>query len=169
LNKYEKLAALTIILLAIIIASVAVYDFATSQPQNITATNSFPHEPVVDVIIPALFRQTSTGGVNAPLNMTTGESTKLIVQVYPTVNVNVTMQFRYFSLSNDASGVQNSTITGTFDPSKLDIQSGKVGNTTLALGVSQSAQDGEYNAVISAIDTQNSSEAWGVIVSVNVG
>ncbi len=156
-------------MLAIIIASVAVYDFATSQPQNVTPTNSFLHEPVVDVIIPALFRQTSTGGVNSPLNMTPGESTNVIVQVYPTVNVNVTMQFRYFSLSQNGSITgQNSTITGTFNPSKLNILSGKEGNTNLSLGISQSAQDGEYNAVISAIDTQNSSEVWGVILQVNV-
>jgi len=170
LNKNEKVASLIIVILALIITTVAVYDFMSSQSQNSVPPNSFPQEPVVDIIIPALYRQTSTGGINAPLNVTAGESANLTIQVYPTVGLNVTMQFRYFSMSNNESNSNtNSTITATFYPSRLEIGAGFRGNTTMSLGISQSAPPGEYNAVVSAVDLKNVSEVWGAIFQVKVG
>jgi hypothetical protein len=169
LNKNEKIASLVIVILAIIIATVAVYDFVASQAQNSIPPNSFPQEPVVDIIIPTLFRETAAGGINAPLNVTAGDAVQLTVQVYPTISLNVVMQFRYYSLSNnETSSKTNSTIIATFNPSQLDIGADLRGNITMSLGIAQNATAGEYSAVVSAVDLKNATDVWGAIFQINV-
>jgi hypothetical protein len=159
-------------MLVIIISVVAIYDISNSQTSVETSANSFIQEPVVDILIPNLFRETSTGGQNVPLNVTTGQTDAIVIQIYPTVELNLTMEFRYYFLSSIVSTSTTDnlsrSISATFDPSNLKISAGSTANTTMTLQVSPSAPLGEYNAVVSAFSSENSSEVWGVIVRINV-
>ena len=161
--------------LAIIAATIAGLTLLGSQGhQTQTESNSFIEEPVVDILIPALFRETSTGGINAPLNVSRGQSVSLTVQLYPTTSLNVSMLFRYFILgglnNNQTSTNQNSSqyLSAKFDPQILTIEAGKTVNTTMRLEISQAATKGQYNSVVSAVNLQNSSQIWGVIIQINI-
>ena len=172
MNKFERIATIIIVLLVVIIASVAIYDFSINHDQNVNSSSSFSQEPIVDIIVPSLYRQTAQGGVNTPLNLSSGETRNFVVQIYPTVDVNLFMQFRSFSLSSISGTLaagENSTITCRFNPFNLIISAGSHQNTTVSLMVSSSARIGFYTLVISAVDSRNSSEVWGVILQINVG
>ena len=90
MNRNEKYGVAIIVLLVIIISLVAVYDISGRQTNDQTGTNSFISEPVVDIILPSLFRETSTGGQNEPLNVTVGQTDTLAIRVYPNANLNLT-------------------------------------------------------------------------------
>ena len=174
MNKFEKRLALVAVILAILAAGIAGATLLSSPPSQ-TATNSFIGEPVLDIIIPSLFHQTSTGGINSPLNASAGQTLSLTVQLFPTTSLNVSMQFRYFVLnsSNSAtvSSSQNATsdyIMSTFHPQETTITASKTSNVTMQLAISQSAVRGQYNSVVSAVNLQNSSQVWGVIVQIDI-
>jgi hypothetical protein len=172
LNKNEKFGVTVVVLLVITISLVAIYDIGNSQINGQTGTNSFISEPVVDILLPSLFRETSTGGQNEPLNVTVGETDTLAIQIYPNVNLNLTMEFRYYFLgttfSSTTSSNSSQSILAQFFPPSLSINADKTGNTSVTLQVSRTASLGQYNAIISALNTENSSEVWGVIVQINV-
>jgi hypothetical protein len=172
LNRNEKYGVAIIVLLVVIISLVAVYDISSRQTNDQTGTNSFISEPVVDIILPSLFRETSTGGQNEPLNVTVGQTDTLAIRVYPNVNLNLTMVFKYYLLTSSfTSSVSNNSsqsILANFVPSNLNIKAGKMGNTSMTLQVSRTASVGQYAAVISALNLDNSSEVWGVLVQINV-
>ena len=160
-------------MLVIVISLFAVYDIISSQTQAQSPSNSFIQEPVVDILVPSLFERTPTGGQNEPLNVTTGQDIELVLQVYPTVNLNLSMEFRYYLLSateaqNSSSDNSSQLISANFNPTSMRIASGKTANTTVSLQVSQTAPEGQYNAILSALNTDNSSEIWGVIIQINV-
>ncbi|HXQ93506.1 MAG TPA: hypothetical protein VN739_10920 [Nitrososphaerales archaeon] len=170
MNKPEKLGVTVVVILVIVISLVAVYDISNNQTQGQVGTNSFIQQPVVDILVPSLFRETSIGGQNVPLNITNGQSDSIVIQVYPTVDLNITMEFQYYLLSTNESSRSSDpgSISATFNPSNLRIDAGKTENTSMTLRVSPSAPLGQYNAVISAFNSANSSQVWGVIVQINV-
>jgi len=170
LNKPEKLGVTVVVILVIVISLIAVYDISNNQTQGQAGTNLFIQQPVVDILVPSLFRETSTGGQNVPLNITSGQTDSIVIQVYPTVDLNITMGFQYYFLStNESSSSSNpGSISATFDPSDLRIDMGKTENTSITLHVSPNAPLGQYDAVISAFNSANSSQVWGVIVQINV-
>ncbi len=178
MNKFEKILAIIVVVLAIIAATIAALSLLWGpRPQNPATANSFIGEPVVDIIIPSLFRTTSTGGINAPLNASGGQSLALTIQLFPTTNLNVSMQFRYFVLggladNSSSSGTQNFSssqfLSAKFNPPALSIIAGKTANTTMQLTITKNAIQGKYNSVVSAVNMQNSSQIWGVIIPINL-
>src|SRR5487761_890705 len=109
-SRREMVAIMVIIVLAVMITGITAYDLlgGTSAQRNSTTSDSFIQQPVVDIIIPSLFSQTSAGGVNLPLNLTLGESFSLTVDVYSTVSLNASMEFITTPLTSSTS-VQSST------------------------------------------------------------
>ncbi|MGI0091218.1 MAG: hypothetical protein ACREBS_05875 [Nitrososphaerales archaeon] len=177
-KQYESIAIIIVIALVISIAAITAYDLlggAVGQNQP-GKTDSFIQQPVVDIIIPSLFRQTSTGGINSPLNLTRGENLSFSVYVYSTVDLNVSMEFRAFQLasvslqagSTSSNNNVSETMSVAFDPSFFKVGEDGSGNTTINLHVKTSAQVGAYSAVISASNLNNSSETWGDILQINV-
>ena len=170
-SRREMVAIMVIIVLAVMITGITAYDLlgGTSAQRNSTTSDSFIQQPVVDIIIPSLFSQTSTGGVNLPLNLTLGESFSLTVDVYSTVSLNASMEFITTPLTSSTS-VQSSTglITGTFNPSILVIGANGNGITTFHVQVSQTTNVGNYSAVMSVVNAANSTQVWGDIFQINV-
>jgi hypothetical protein len=174
LNKRERRAALIAVLLAIVAAAIAgVNLLLSSSTPKVNTSNSFIAQPVLDIIVPSLFHESSTGGVNAPLNASRGQTLSLTVQLFPTTNLNVSMQFRYFILNGSATQTSSSKenpeyLSAVFYPSETKLTAGRTTNVTMQLVVSSSATIGQYNSVLSAENVQNSSQIWGVIMQVNV-
>ena len=171
-SRREMAAIIVIIVLAIMITGITAYDLlgGTSAQRNSTTSDSFIQQPVVDIIIPSLFSQTSTGGVNLPLNLTLGESFSLTVDVYSTVFLNASLEFITTLLTSSTGGVQAASgqITGTFDPSILVIGANGKGITTFHVQVSQTANVGNYSTVISVVNAVNSTQVWGDIFQIHV-
>jgi len=167
----ERAAIFAIIVLVSLITGIAAYDLLGGAPgQRNSTTDSFIQQPVVDIIIPSLFSQTATGGVNLPLNLTLGESFSLTVDVYSTVSLNASMEFIASPLTSSTGGVQSSTglITGTFDPSILVIGANVKGIATFHVQVSPTANAGAYSSVISVVNAVNSTQVWGDIFQINL-
>ena len=130
----------------------------------------FVNEPVVDVILPALAKN-SGGGVstsNAPLNITRGSTQTLEVQVYPTIDVSVKLVFRVLFAPVATNSSSTSWISATFTPGQISVASQKRGVSTLSLSVSSIAPLGTYNAAVSAEETTNTSVVWGTFFMTNV-
>lgn len=161
----SKLVALAVIVF--IVAAVAMGYFLF-QPKPTTTTdclNCFIQQPVVDVIIPELASQTDqNGGVNVPLNATSGETSVIHVVVYSEQAVNVTLSFKSFISGSNESQL----MTAAFSPSTLVVP--KLGNATsvVHIFISPSVANGTYTAVISAVASQNSSWVWGDYFKINV-
>jgi hypothetical protein len=177
LNKLERRAALVAVLLAIVAAAIAGANlYFNGNASNQTTPNSFIIQPVLDIIIPSLFHESSTGGVNAPLNVSAGQSLSLSVQLFPITDLNVSMQFRYFALNENSTVSFSSSninqsgqpLAATFTPSSVKLGAEHAVNLTMQLAISPDAMIGRYNTVISATNLQNSSQVWGVIVQINI-
>lgn len=173
MKKIESIAIGVIIILGVIAASVAVYDLLTppTSGQNTTSL-PFVEQPVVDVIVPSLFRQQGSNNGNVPLNVTQGENVSMIVNVYTTVSLALEMDFKVISggpsQSNTSSITQSTLITPAFDPDVLNISGAGQGTCNLTLHFSEAVNVGAYNSVISATNIDNSSQVWGAIVEINV-
>jgi hypothetical protein len=172
LNRNEKFAYIAIIILAIAIVGVAIYDFSSaSAKKNVASENSFDQQPVVDVIIPSLFIQSPEGGVNGVLNLTAGQTKNLTIELYPTVPVNLSMEFRYFLLSGYTS-LANETgvppLHASFSPPVLVIGAEAEKNCSMHLSVSSAALLGPYTLVVSAVNSKNASQIWGVTLTATV-
>jgi hypothetical protein len=174
-KKHELAAVLLITTLALLIILVTTYDllYRNGGHDTSTASDSFIQQPVVDVIIPALFSQGTTGGINAPLNLTQGQSVSLKVMIYSTVSLNATMEFQVYPLApasqNGTSVTESSSaMTWSFQPSSLQVSINGKGNTTLNLDVPQQFQTGTYSAVVSAVNSQNVAQMWGDVFQINV-
>lgn len=171
LIKIEKRLALIAVVLAIIAAGIAGATLLNGSP-NQTETNSFITQPVLDIIIPSLFHETSTGGINSPLNASAGQSISLTVQLFPSTNLNVSMQFRYFLMNSSSSSISPqgnaSSLSAMFHPLDLTIAGGKTANVTMDLAISASTVKSHYTSVISAVNLQNSSQVWGVIMQIDI-
>lgn len=84
------------------------------------------------------------------------------------------MQFRYFLLN--ASGTNTASyssktaasLSAVFYPSEVKLTARRTSNVTMQLEISPQASVGEYNSVLSAVNVQNASQVWGVIVQVNI-
>jgi hypothetical protein len=161
--KTERIAIVLIALLTAAIIGVAVYDFVfVPNSQKSPITTSFLNEPVVDVIIPKLFE----GGENAPLNVSLGEHMALQVRIYPTVELDVMMDFRV--ISSSSGGNYSNAILATFDPGTVDVSANSNGNTTMNIYVPLNTTTGTYDSVVSAVNLSNSSQYWGPIVQIDV-
>jgi hypothetical protein len=172
-TRFETIGIIIVVALAAIISAIAVNDLLGGpSKQNSATTNSFIQQPVVDIIIPTLFAQTATGGVNSPLNLTLGESYSLTVEVYTTVALNASLIFHALPLgSSSTSELSQGTsgpISGIFNPADLMMEANGKGISTFSIAVSDSASVGAYNAVVSAVNLDNSSQIWGDIFQINV-
>jgi hypothetical protein len=166
LKKRQRIYAVALVTTILIAVTIFVtYEhYANSRQQNDGSLNtSFFVEPVVDVILPSLF----SNGANAPLNLTRGATASLPVEIFPEVNLNVTLDTTLSSLSYPNQNVSN-VISTSFNPPRLSIAEGSRGNTTLDISVSQTAQTGEYSVTVTATNLKNESQYWGDIFQLNV-
>lgn len=175
ISAVSKIAAIVIIVIVVAIGAVAAYEYSgqqTTQSGTLVCStctvcnNCFVNEPVVDVVIPALIGNSgAAGSTNAPLNVTQNDNVKLAVEIFPSQTIDVKMSFKVLSSpASAASGALNAT----FNPSLLTIASQSHASTTLDLKVASGASIGVYDVAVSALDTQNSSWAWGTVFNVNV-
>lgn len=173
MKKTESIAIGVIIVLGVIAASIAVYDLLT-PPTSGQQTTSLPfvEQPVVDVIVPSLFRQQGSNNGNVPLNVTQGETVSMIVNVYTSVSLALKMDFEVLSggpsQSNNSSTTESILITPAFNPDVLNISGAGQGTCNLTLHFSAAVNIGDYNSVISATNINNSSQVWGAIVEINI-
>ncbi len=163
-----------IVVLVIIVSTIAVFDLLAPPKVNQRSTSlPFIVQPVVDVIVPSLYTNQGSSNDNKPLNVTDGQVLTLAVNVYSTVSLNFTMEYRVLSYSGETPNSSSANVSGslasaTFNPDTLSIQGDGNGATSLTLVFSATAVSGEYNTVVSAVNLDNSSQEWGDIIQVNV-
>jgi hypothetical protein len=119
---------------------------------------------VVDVIVLNLTQKGK--GVLMPLNMTRWDSTRLIVNVFPTVDLNAYMRMNIFSMStgaNDTSGFRVS-----FAPETISAPANSNVSSVMTLYTLLSSPMGSFNAVVSAFNENNATQSWGAIFTLNV-
>jgi hypothetical protein len=168
LRRNERIAIGVIVVLAVAISGIAFFDlFYSRNLGNATTSNSFVNQPVVDIIIPSLFKESSTGGINSALNLTRGQVVSLQVEVFPTFNLTASMNLRVYAL-NTSQGNASGAISATFEPEQLNVAENSVKNTTMTIDVSSNAQPAGYNAVVSATNAVNASQSWGDVFQLNV-
>ncbi len=132
-----------------------------------TCTACTQQEPVVDVIMPALGSSGNFSNPNRQLNMTAGETKTFEVDVYPTAPLGFTMDF--VVLAPGSGGQQGGPgIEASFNPQVLTVGANSDGTTQMTLSVAQSASRGTYDVVVSATNTSNSTEVWGLYFEVSV-
>lgn len=164
----SRVAAAVIIIVIVAIGSVATIEYFNSQQKHgsTICTTCFVNQQVVDVIIPSLVSTSGgAGGNNLPLNATRGENVSLIVQVYPTEELNVTMGLRI--LSFPTAGTTNS-VSATFSPVTLSIAAASHSNTTMTLHIQSDAGVGAYTLAVTAVNLENASQSWGNEIDLNV-
>lgn len=163
-------------MLVIIATTVAVFDLLT-PPKSSQPSTSLPfiQQPVVDVIIPSLFRTQGSNNDNMPLNLTQGESMSLTVDVYTTVSLNLKFEFQVLSYvgqsSNGSSSVtegNSSIVSVAFNPSSLAINGANKGTTNMTVTFSDYAGIGQYNSVVSVVNMNNSTQVWGDLIQINI-
>lgn len=176
MKKFEVIAISIIIVLAIAATTIAVFDLLSPPKQGQTNPSShFIEQPVVDVIIPSLFKTEGSNNVNIPINISAGQTMTFAVDVYTTVSLNLTMDFRIFAPFGQAS---NSSVTTTesgprmvvasFNPETLTIHGSSEGSSNMTLAVSNSATPGDYSSVVSAVNLDDSSQVWGDFIQINI-
>lgn len=174
-RRFESMAIAAVIVLAIVVTGVASYDLLsprTTQPQQST-TYSFVEQPVVDLIIPTLFKQQGSDSSNVPLNVTRGENVTLSIDIYATVNLTITMNYSIYLLSapsgsSAAPGTNSTTVLASFNPQSLTVDTRAKGVVTMYLRVLSETPMGDYTAVVSAVNVNNSTQSWGDIFQINV-
>jgi hypothetical protein len=136
----------------------------TSCPQ------CFQTEPILDIVMPVLGNSSSPINPSLTINMTAGSTKSFEVDLYPTFDVMVTMGFTAIPVSTSGGGPQSnaSQPSATFLPSNLSLKSNGEGRTYLSLTVPRSAAPGTYSTVISAVDSRNSSNFWGLYFQLRV-
>lgn len=174
MKRLERVAIAIIIVLVVVVTTIAVVDILT-PPRSGRSTTSLPFvvQPVVDVIVPALFNDQGSKNLNAPLNATGGQSITLSVSIYATIALNCKMEYQIFSLlgansSNSTTSATSPLTSISFSPEILSIESGGKGTTNMTIIFSSSAIPGEYNSVLSAVNLDNSSQTWGDLIQVIV-
>lgn len=174
MKKIESVAIGVIIVLGVIVASIAVYDLLTPPKSNQQGTSlPFVVQPVVDVIVPSLFRQQGSDNGNVPLNITQGGSVSMVVNVYSTVSLTLKMSLDVLSgpsNQTNTSSIPQSTsvISASFDPDVLNISGDGQGSCNMTLHFSSAANLGEYNTEVSATNANESSMVWGSFVQINI-
>ncbi|MCL4518695.1 MAG: hypothetical protein M1587_05805 [Thaumarchaeota archaeon] len=154
---------------------------STSSVSCYKNNSCFVNEPVVDIIIPKLSQSLGSNEVgNNVLNVTRGESVSLTIFVYPTINLNATMELELFppvtgssaSFDNFSSSSSTSTssagINADFNPSYMSISANGQASTVMTLNMSSAAETGVYSASASAVDINNPTFVWGTFFQINV-
>lgn len=169
MKRIETVAIGVIVILAVIVTSVAVFDLL-APPKSNQSNTSFPfvEQPVVDVIVPALSREQGSGNNNIPLNVTAGQVVSLAVYVYSTVNLNVSVGYKVLTGPTTNNSSPDLLDKGSFSPETLSIGADGKGITNMTFTISPRAYTGQYNMVVSAVNLDNSSQFWGDFVQVNV-
>jgi hypothetical protein len=125
-------------------------------------------QPVGDLIIPLLAPSAASGTVNSPLNLTTGQRVSLEVDVYLTLQANVSMKFEVFPPVGSTSNNTGNSFNATFSPPSFSALPNKKASTILSFSVPSSAAVGQYSAVVAAVDSSNTSITWGDYFQINV-
>jgi hypothetical protein len=173
-RRYEWVAVAVIVVLAIAVISITTYNLLVKQTaRGPTQTTSEPFvvQPVVDVIIPSLFRQGPTGGINSPLNLTVGQNESIQIEIYSSVHLNASMEFNMYALSTSQQAsltgqMGNASVNWEFNPILVNVPVNGKANTTLSLNVSSQTATGTYNAVVTAVNSDNSTQMWGDIFEI---
>lgn len=131
-----------------------------------SCSTCFQHEPVVDVVMPALGSSGNTTNPNRQVNMTRGETKSFEVDVYPTIPLG-------FALSFDtvlSPGSQGATpaITASFQPQSMSVAANAKGAASMTVVAAQTAAKGVYDIVVSATNLANSSQVWGLYFEISV-
>jgi hypothetical protein len=149
---------------AVIVAAVVLVSAPLVGSNTPTCTQCFQTEPIVDIVSPSLGNATSSVNQNRTIDMQAGTSAVLEIDVYPTISVNLTLEFGTV-LAYSTAGTSSSTgvlPTALFQPSTLTIGSNSKGASSMTVTVPQLATKGTYDSVVSAVNLQNSSEVWGL-------
>ena len=73
----ETIAAVVIVVLVVLVSTIAVLDLLRPPNTNQQSTRlPFVVQPVVDIIVPALYNNQGSNNDNAPLNVTDGQGRK---------------------------------------------------------------------------------------------
>jgi hypothetical protein len=150
-----------------IIALAAAFELGVFAPGGRTTTSCpqcFQTEPILDVVMPVLGNSTSPTNPNLTVNMTAGTTRSFEVDLYPTIDVNVTMGFSSFLVSASSGGAHASAgePSARFLPGNLTLRANGKGTTYLSLTIPGDAEPGTYSSVVSAVDDTNSSNVWGI-------
>jgi hypothetical protein len=164
----SRVAAAAIIVVIVAIGSVAAFEYMNPQ-QNHGSTicsTCFVNQQVVDVIIPSLVSSSGgAGGNNLPLNASRGANVSLIVQVFPSKALNVSMGLHILSFPIAGS---SDSVLSTFNPAILAITSNSHGNSTLTISIGSDAPIGAYVLAVTAVNLENASQSWGTEINLNV-
>lgn len=161
-------AAVTVVLVVLAFAVSAQFRLLpTGDGTNGGGTTTCPTcsngEQIVDILMAVLGDSTSSQNQNRTISMQAGTSGIFEVDVYPTANADLTMQFRAtFVYSTSGSTTSGAIPTASFQPADLSIAANAKGVTYMTLVVPESALKGTYAAVVSAVDDTNSSNVWGL-------
>lgn len=156
-------AAISVIIIAGSIFAAFNYLSGSHQQKNGLSTNSFFEEPVVDIIIPTLYRN----GANTPLNLTRGSSASLAVEIFPQVNLKCVVGANVSSISSPSENLSD-VIWTSISPDVLTIAQESSANATLRITANPTAQMGQYSVTVTAINYDNESQYWGAIFQLNV-
>ncbi len=174
-KRHESMAIVVVIVLALIVVGVASYDLLTPRTTHAqqSTSYSFVQQPVVDLIIPTLFRQQGSDSGNLPLNVTRGENVTLSIDVYSTASITFRMQYEIYLLSADSasstlSGTNSTTMSVDFNPQSLTVDTNAKGVSIMHLSVPSQTPTGIYTAVVTAVNVNNSTQSWGDIFQINV-
>lgn len=163
----SRIAAAIIIIVMVAIGAVATFEYLYPQQNRGLAicTTCFVNQQVVDVVIPSLVSTSGGGANNLELNATRGENLSLIVQVFPSQDLNLTMGLHI--LSFPVSGSANS-LSANFNPRTLSIAATTHGNTTVMIRIRSDAALGAYTLAVTAVNLENTSQSWGTEINLNV-
>ncbi len=160
IDAVSRVSTIAVVIIIVALAGAGFYFYMASS-QNLettTCAGCFYTQPIVEVVIPKLAGGSNpNGATNSQLNVSSGQSVTLSVSVYPTVPLTVEMEFRLYASTNTTGNFVNASFT----PSRLAIPSQGNGTTTMTLSFSDSAPAGTYSAVVTAVDSENSSLYWG--------
>jgi hypothetical protein len=155
-----------VVLILVATSSAFAYSMLTYRPlaNNSPSTSHFIGQPVVDVIIQNLTRQGQ--GVPEPLNVTRGSSTKLLIEVFPTVDLAVYFRMNIFSMKTGEN--KTSSFIITFDPTSVSVRANSEATAFMTISVPFDAPTGTFDAIASAINQKNPTQVWGLVFTMSV-
>ena len=167
--RYRAISTILAAALIAIVVAASLVGYFLLRPTQTTSTTScsscFIQQPVVDVIIPELASKSDqNGGVNEMLNVSSGQTATLHVQIFTEQAVNVTLSFKSFIANANSS----QTMTGSFSPPTLAASLNGNATSVLHIFISPDVPNGVYSAAVSAVGIQNSSWVWGDYFNINV-
>ena len=129
-----------------------------------TCAPCFQTEPIIDIVSPALGNATSSVNQNRTFDLQAGTSAVLEIDVYPTISVNLTLEFSTVLVypSSGTTASSGALPRAVFQPGTLSISPNSKGISSMTITAPQLATKGTYDSVVSAVNDQNATEVWGL-------